>query len=122
MAPASNFNSISNTVCVMDASTRLGSSLVKRLLTKWLHCSKYSCTFIFYSRYSREDSMGIGYGQNVYMESDTRIIQERISNKKLNKLVIECQWQIKWSTYESVNIISIINSIRHYELIGNLHS
>ncbi|TMW82105.1 hypothetical protein EJD97_006828 [Solanum chilense] len=33
MAPASNFDSVSNTVCVMDASTRLGSSLVKRLLT-----------------------------------------------------------------------------------------
>ncbi|KAG5592572.1 hypothetical protein H5410_043086 [Solanum commersonii] len=33
MAPTLNFNSISNTVCVMDASTRLGSRLVKRLLT-----------------------------------------------------------------------------------------
>lgn len=33
MAPTLNFNSVSNTVCVMDASTRLGSSLVKRLLT-----------------------------------------------------------------------------------------
>ncbi|XP_006352867.1 cinnamoyl-CoA reductase 2-like isoform X2 [Solanum tuberosum] len=28
------------------------------------------------------------------MESDTRIIQERISNKKLNKLMVECQPQI----------------------------
>ncbi|KAM3397181.1 cinnamoyl-CoA reductase-like SNL6 [Capsicum galapagoense] len=33
MAPAS-FHGISNTVCVMDASTRLGSSLVKRLLAR----------------------------------------------------------------------------------------
>lgn len=32
MASTSNFDFISNTVCVMDASTRLGSSLVKRLL------------------------------------------------------------------------------------------
>ncbi|MCD7451441.1 hypothetical protein HAX54_011848 [Datura stramonium] len=33
MAPAS-FHSMTNTVCVMDASTRLGSSLVKRLLAR----------------------------------------------------------------------------------------
>lgn len=33
MAPAS-YNCIFNTICVMDASTRLGTKLVKRLLKR----------------------------------------------------------------------------------------